>query len=436
MPIQAKAQYPNDKEVFFDSLKTYWSDKNKSDKAVDWAIAYKNKWPNSFNNRIEKALLPVLKSSRNVQAESMFLEQLFLKKDSTINAYVGPIYYWNKILHANNEKDLDNLVDQFNRLLKDSANYLNRTERYGLAIVKLLEAKNYNQTKTNRLLAKLISNLEKFKYMDRTDAPEGSMLSWQRHWFRCLYSYTYFQTYLKNPNSEPDIEKAAYFSPDFLDKPFEHEIQKELNFLFNDSTVPNFKIEYFTFLQKNNKKIKALDYLTHVTLGDPSNENHLLLKQFYPEIKKTDPFEVYWKKKIDSVMVPFPKVSLAFTSGQTVHFGTPSKKWIYIDVWGTWCPPCLKELPEIEKFYQQCKNNPLCQLEVFTLSFNSTNLQNFLMNKNFTFPVSEITEDITKKLKITSYPAKFLLSPEGNYLQLPHGNWKEYIKNYTLMPME
>lgn len=433
---KANAQYPSEKDVFFDSLKTFWSDINKSDKAAVWAVEFKNKWPNSFNTRIENKLIPVLRSQKNNEAESAFLEILYNKNDSVINTFISPIYFWNKIQRTNNEKELDDLIRKFTLLLKDSANYLSRTERYGLAIVDQLNSKNYNQFQTNQLLDKLIKNIEQFKYIDITDAPEGSIFSWQRHWFRCLYSYTFYRKYLNDPNSEIAIEKAAYFSIDYIDKSFDYETQKELCFLFNDSVVPNFKIEYFNFLNKNKKELKAINYLTNITLDDPCDENFSLLKKTYIESKRKDSFEFYWKNKVDSIMVPFPKTKIVFNSGQEIEFGNRSKSWTFIDIWATWCPPCIKELPEIDKFYQQTKNNPSYKIEVFSMSYKSTNLKNFIAKKGYTFPVCEIPEEIIKKLGVTLFPTKILLSPEGKFLKLPHGNWKEYVKNYMLMDFE
>lgn len=57
------------------------------------------------------------------------------------------------------------------------------------------------------------------------------------------------------------------------------------------------------------------------------------------------------------------------------------------------------------------------------------------MNKNnYTFPVSEINNQITQLFKVSSYPTKILISLDNKYLKIPFGvNWKEYMKNYTLI---
>ena len=304
-------------------------------------------------------------------------------------------------------------------------------------IVSDLERKsNIDKQTINHLLEKIIFNLEKFKYLERTDALGGTMQSWQRNWFRCLYAYTYYQKHLKNPSLEINIEKAAYFSPDFIDKPFESEIKNELTFLYNDSKIPNYNTEYYIFLNNNHQSVKALSHITKVSLRDPSNENIALLKKSYNENKVAEPFNVYWKKKVDSLMVPFPKIKVLFNNDQTIDFGNASKSWTYIDVWATWCPPCVKELPEIEKFYQKTKSNANYNLDLFTLSVNSSDLKKFIAKNNYTFPVSEISEEITKKLGVETFPTKFLLSPQRKFLEIPHGNWQEYIKNYTLNDFE
>lgn len=301
-----------------------------------------------------------------------------------------------------------------------------------MIVSELGRKNNIDKNTINQLLDKIISNLEKFKYLDRTDLAVGTSLHWQRHWFRCLYAYTCYQKYLKNMALEINLENAAHFSPDFIDKPFESEIKTEMTFLYNNSEIPNYNIEYYNFLNKNHKSQKALIHMTKVTLKDPSDENISLLKKSHNENKIVEPFNFYWKKKVDSIMIPFPNINVTFNDNQTIDFGTISKTWTYIDVWATWCSPCVKELPEIEKFYQKIKSDTHYNLNLYTMSVNSSDLKNFIAENNYSFPVSEINEEIFKQLGVEAFPTKYLLSPERKFLEIPHGNWQEYIKNYTL----
>ncbi len=72
------------------------------------------------------------------------------------------------------------------------------------------------------------------------------------------------------------------------------------------------------------------------------------------------------------------------------------------------------------------------QLKIFTFSFESENLEDFMNENNYTFPVSEIDKPTNDLFEVSEYPTKMLISPKGNFIKLPYGvNWKTYIKNYT-----
>ena len=34
-------------------------------------------------------------------------------------------------------------------------------------------------------------------------------------------------------------------------------------------------------------------------------------------------------------------------------------KWLIVNYWADWCPPCIKEMPELEKFYNDNKEQAL-----------------------------------------------------------------------------
>jgi thiol-disulfide isomerase/thioredoxin len=57
-------------------------------------------------------------------------------------------------------------------------------------------------------------------------------------------------------------------------------------------------------------------------------------------------------RRVDAVGKPLP---IAFTAmdGRQVNLTTLSNKVVLVDFWGTWCPVCVQETPELKKLYDQ-----------------------------------------------------------------------------------
>ena len=433
--LPAKAQIPNEREIYFDTIKILWADEKNSVEAVDKALSYQIKWPYIFSSKIDKILVPILNSTTKTSGESAFLEKLYAKNDTTINKIITPIYYWNKIHLAKKDSEKKLYLEKMTTYLNNSANYSNRTERFALMAVRDLENKKYSDTASIHLLyAKVKKNLSQFKNLEQSDFKADPNSQWQRHWFRNLTAYCYYQDYLKNPKNSKALEGAVKFSPDFVDKSFIYEIETEKSLLFGESPIPDYHLVYFDYLTKNNQSKSALEHMTEVTLNEPTDQYMEILKKSYLAQGLSETFVDFWKKKVETIMKPFPELSFTFNTNQTIDFSKPSDKWIYLDVWATWCSPCVKELPEIEKLYQSLKNNS--ELEMFTLSYESKDLNKFLGENKYTFPVTEVTTADIKFLEVKLYPTKFLLNPDKKYLVLPYGKWEEYTRNYGLFEIE
>lgn len=50
---------------------------------------------------------------------------------------------------------------------------------------------------------------------------------------------------------------------------------------------------------------------------------------------------------------PFPNVKLLDINGKEVGFDTFRGKYVYVDVWASWCAPCIKEIPYIKQLEQE-----------------------------------------------------------------------------------
>lgn len=51
-----------------------------------------------------------------------------------------------------------------------------------------------------------------------------------------------------------------------------------------------------------------------------------------------------------------PAFKLKNKKGKTVSLSAYKGKKVYINVWATWCGPCMREIPDLEKIYQTYKH--------------------------------------------------------------------------------
>ena len=105
-------------------------------------------------------------------------------------------------------------------------------------------------------------------------------------------------------------------------------------------------------------------------------------------------------------------------------------KVIFLNFWATWCPPCKKEMPDIENIYKEYGEN---KKDVVILGVNSekeNEVKKFLKDKGYTFPtVIDENSEVMRKYFIQAFPTSFVIDKEGNvYGYVMGGLSKEQIK--------
>ncbi len=84
-------------------------------------------------------------------------------------------------------------------------------------------------------------------------------------------------------------------------------------------------------------------------------------------------------------------------------------KVVFINFWATWCPPCIAEMPTIEKLYQKYKD----KIAFAMISKEDIGMIEDFRNRNkYTFPVYQIEMDIPEVFNLTIIPATFIISPD------------------------
>ncbi len=104
-------------------------------------------------------------------------------------------------------------------------------------------------------------------------------------------------------------------------------------------------------------------------------------------------------------------------------------KVVLINMWATWCPPCLAEMPSLQKLYENFGD----RVDFYFVSSEEKSvLQQFASKKGYTFPIFSESTTIPKILSTEALPTTYLISKTGEIVIKETGaaDWNsEEIRN-------
>ena len=111
-------------------------------------------------------------------------------------------------------------------------------------------------------------------------------------------------------------------------------------------------------------------------------------------------------------------------------------KLIFLNFWGTWCPPCREEWPTIQKLYDTKKDK--VDFVLIAMQDEEPKIQKFMKDNQYTVPVYIAQSPISSNVLPKSFPTTFLLDKNGRILLKEDSSkdWNsksvhEFIDNFT-----
>ncbi|MCF8334626.1 MAG: TlpA family protein disulfide reductase [Bacteroidales bacterium] len=96
--------------------------------------------------------------------------------------------------------------------------------------------------------------------------------------------------------------------------------------------------------------------------------------------------------------------------GEIIEFSRFDDEVVFLNFWGTWCPPCVAEMPTIQDLYDEYGDKI-----AFVLVSNEEIpvIRDFMEKKDYTFPVYKGIVQPPKALLSETLPTTFLIAKDG-----------------------
>ncbi|HKG08119.1 MAG TPA: redoxin domain-containing protein [Pedobacter sp.] len=364
-----------------------------------------NSYPDRWNNALEMVRL------------------MHNDKNLVMRQTADPLYYWSQA--QQNPKDLKKLLVSAAALSKmdNKTMQLGKGGRYGLNVYNLMLDAG-KQAQANQLLDVVIGKLH-VAIADTLYAGGKDD--------RSILAHAYYLKYLAkksaaDPNALKFLSLAAQYSPS---GPADKSIMSGYDRHFLKSKE-SYRPEFVETLFSSGNETQALKtFAAHIS-AEP--DRLLEMKELY---KKHFPQKDFKKLMLDEVITSWdaaPDFKLKDLANNEKVLKDYSGKWMVVDFWGTWCGPCIAELPEINAFnkeLEQGKHPGAAFLSIACKDYNES-VEAFLTKNKYDIPVLMSDNKIQYKYKVDGYPYKVMVSPTGRMITLERGrDWREILKLFS-----
>ncbi|GHC48156.1 TlpA family protein disulfide reductase [Ulvibacter litoralis] len=124
---------------------------------------------------------------------------------------------------------------------------------------------------------------------------------------------------------------------------------------------------------------------------------------------------------------PFTKADFNLTlidaKGNEVSLGDFKGKVIFMNLWATWCPPCIAEMPSIKELQDYVGDD--AAFVMLSLDKDFEKAKAFNTRKGYNFPIYTLATNLPKMYQSSSIPTTFIIDAKGN-LRMIHKGMADY----------
>ena len=125
-----------------------------------------------------------------------------------------------------------------------------------------------------------------------------------------------------------------------------------------------------------------------------------------------------------------PNFVLEDMAGTKLQLSHYKGKWVLVNYWATWCPPCLEEVPDLVNLYDQRRKK---DLQVIGVVFDYKNIKavtDYVDDMLMSYPIVLGNNAVVAQIGAADVlPTTFIYNPQGVLVKVKHGLvTKQYIE--------
>ncbi len=114
---------------------------------------------------------------------------------------------------------------------------------------------------------------------------------------------------------------------------------------------------------------------------------------------------------------------LADAGGQLHNLSEFRGQVVLVNLWATWCPPCIAEMPGLEKLYKKTRGEVAFVMIARDRDFELSKA--FVKRKGYEVPIYYALGPLPDQLSSNGIPATFVIAPDGR-LAFSHTGMADY----------
>jgi len=122
-----------------------------------------------------------------------------------------------------------------------------------------------------------------------------------------------------------------------------------------------------------------------------------------------------------------PEIALSNLDDEAVTLEQYRGKVVIVNFWATWCPPCRKEMPSMQRAWQDLQQNDVMMLAVH-VGGNADQVWQFVSEFDLDFPILiDDTSRVSRSWPMRGLPTTFVIAPDGKiaYMAIGGREWDD-----------